>query len=67
MTTVVLTPGPCPGETLNWAGNPCSTRLWLHQNGDGSGNALCISPGTQANVSGHWRQFYLSTNKSKCP
>lgn len=47
--------------------NNCNTRLWLHENLDGSGLSFCLSPNSsQIHLYRTWRQFYLSTNHEQC-
>jgi hypothetical protein len=60
--------------------NNCNTRVWLHQNVDGSGNALCIDPANVYNPtfmnanpdfdwtreSGHYSQIWISANQAPC-
>ena len=47
--------------------NECSVRVWLHQNSNGSGYGLCISP--HANVSVPrlvYRQLQVTVNTAAC-
>jgi hypothetical protein len=59
------------GDTGSWpirAENGCNTRVWLHENGDGSGAGLCLSPHTNTGTLHRtWRQWYISPNTSRCP
>jgi len=48
--------------------NNCTVRVWLHQNSNGSGYALCIGQGTRTGtLHRDYRQFLISTNTSPCP
>ena len=70
-TTVACTTG---GHAVNFqpGGDPtvtndCAVRIWLHQNRNGTGYNLCISPGTGT---GTLKRIYLdaqvTTNKARC-
>jgi hypothetical protein len=51
------------------AANGCGTRVWLHQNSDGSGWSYCISPYTYTTVPGwaYWPlQLLVSSNTASC-
>jgi len=46
--------------------NNCSVRMWLHQNADGSGYALCINKTSTANINRIYRQWLVSSNTAAC-
>lgn len=46
--------------------NNCSVRVWLHQNPDGSGRALCIRPHSVAQIRRMYRQVQITNNTKSC-
>jgi len=46
--------------------NNCSVRVWLHQNPDGSGRALCIRPHSLATLKRAYRQIQITHNTATC-
>jgi hypothetical protein len=46
--------------------NNCSVRVWLHQNPDGSGRALCIRPHSVAKIQRVYRQVQITNNTKSC-
>jgi hypothetical protein len=46
--------------------NKCSVRMFLHQNADGSGHALCIRPNSTATIAATYRQYKITENSSPC-
>ena len=54
-----------PNEVIGVKNN-CSVRMWLHGNPNGTGAALCISPGALAFVTGTWRQWQVTSNTLPC-
>lgn len=58
-------------EFLDEIDNFCNVRVWAHQNPNGSGATLCISPGTTVtninlNYSTEFDQFLISSNQAPC-
>ncbi len=55
---------------LSQVENGCGTRVWLHQNTDGSGWTYCVSPHSVTGfLQGKYQyagQFYVSTNTANC-
>jgi hypothetical protein len=55
------------GYLVNEAQNTCDSRLWLHANSNGTGNALCIDPGSPvANFGTVYLEFEISGNQMPC-
>jgi len=54
-----------PAEIIRVVNN-CSVRMWLHQYANGSGRALCINPGTTAEINRTYRQWQVTSNQSNC-
>lgn len=46
--------------------NNCSVRVWLHQNTDGSGRALCIRPNSVATIRHVYRKVQITNNTKSC-
>jgi hypothetical protein len=47
--------------------NQCEDRVWLHQNPDGSGYALCINPGSATGPFHRtYQQLLISNNTANC-
>lgn len=58
-------------EFLSEIDNDCNVRVWIHENSDGSGAAVCISPGevlTDINLDFdvEFYQFQVSANQDSC-
>jgi hypothetical protein len=54
-------------ENITGAENECTVRVWLHEDNNGGGYALCIRQNSTAVIKKPYRQFQVTTNKTTCP
>jgi hypothetical protein len=54
-------------ENISGAENECSVRVWLHEDNNGGGYALCIRQGSNAVIKRPYAQFQVTTVKTLCP
>lgn len=54
-------------ENISAAQNECTVRVWLHEDNDGKGYALCIRQGSTAIIKRPYAQFQVTTVKTPCP
>lgn len=55
------------GQNVSYATDGCVGRVWLHENENGSGNSLCISPGySDQPVPPAYQQAQETANQAPC-
>jgi hypothetical protein len=57
------TVGSAPELSLK---NNCSVRMWLHENENGTGMALCVRANSRAVLRRHYAQWQVSSNPASC-